>query len=328
MIEINEKIFLNLETTLFKKFKNTNKITNAIIKTRSTTLIAKSIKRSSNRKKIARKKINNFKNVSFINFEISKKNLFEKFLNIVFINVAIFQNLYNSRKRKNDYKIFSLFMKKNFEILKSSKTTRNDNLKNLKIHIVIEIITKILKQKIFKFFHKFKNVLNLKKIENLSFYRVYNHKIEFIDENFALSKNKIYFLSFKKFETLQKNFIKNLKKKFINLNNAFFASFILFVVKSNEQLKLCVDYQKFNVITKRNIYSILLIEKILIRVIDCKYIFKLDIISIFNKFRMKINNENFITFICFLNIYKYHVFFFRFNQRTRQLTTLHERFVV
>ena len=159
------------------------------------------------------------------------------------------------------------------------------------------------------FFYKFKNVFNFKKIENLSFYRVYNHKIEFIDDVFAFFKNKIYSLSFKKFETLQKYFKKNLKKKFINLNNIFFVSFIFFVVKLNEQLKLYIDYQKFNVITKRNIYSIFLIEKTLIRVIDCKYIFKLDIISIFNKFRIKINNENFITFICFLNIYKYHVFF-------------------
>ena len=123
-------------------------------------------------------------------------------------------------------------------------------------------------------------------------------------------KTKIYFLSFKKFETLQKYFKKIFKKRFINLNNVFFVLFIFFVVKSNEQLKLYIDYRKFNIITKRNIYTIFLIEKILVLIINCKHIFKLDIISIFNKFRMNFNNENFITFICFLNIYKYHVFFF------------------
>ena len=125
-------------------------------------------------------------------------------------------------------------MKKIDKILKSLETTRNDISKNLKIHIVIEIISTILKQKIFKFFHKFKNVFNFKKIENLSFYRVYNHKIEFIVNVFAFFKNKIYFLSFKKFETLQKYFKKNFKKKFINFNNIFFVSLIFFVVKSNE----------------------------------------------------------------------------------------------
>ena len=201
-------------------------------------------------------------------------------------------------------------MKKIIEILKLLKAIRNNISKNLKIHIVIEIIATTLKQKIFKFFYKFKNVFNFKKIENLLFHRVYNYKIEFINDIFAFFKNKIYFLLFKKFETLQKYFKKNLKKKFINFNNVFFVSFIFFVVKSNEQLKLYVNYRKFNVIIKRNIYSIFLIEKILIRVIDCKHIFKLNIILIFNKFRINFNNENFIMFIYFLNIYKYHVFFF------------------
>ena len=245
-----------------------------------------------------------------MNLEIFENNSIEKFLNIIFINVAIFQNLLNFRKRKNDYIIFLFFIKKIDEILKSLETTRNNFSKNLKIHIVIDVISTILKQKIFKFFHKFKIVFNFKKIENLSSHRVYDHKIEFINDVFAFFKNKMYFLLSKKLETLQKYFKKNFKKKFINFNNVFFVSFIFFVVKSNEQLKLCVNYRKLNVITKRNFYLIFLIEKTLIRVIDCKHIFKLDIISIFNKFRMKFDNENYITFICSQSIYKYHVFFF------------------
>ena len=84
----------------------------------------------------------------------------------------------------------------------------------------------------------------------------------------------------------------------------------MFVVKSNEQLRLCVDYWKLNVITKRNNYLISLIEEILIRIIDCKFIFKLNIISIFNKLRMNSQSENFTTFICSLEIHKYHVLFF------------------
>ena len=130
----------------------------------------------------------------------------------------------------------------------------------MKIHFVIEINTTIVKQKIFKFFYKFKNVFNFKKIENLSFYRIYNHKIDFINDIFAFFKDKIYFLLFKKFETLQKCFKKNFKKKLISFNNVFFVSFIFFVVKSNEQLKLNVNYRKLNVIIKRNIYLIFLIE--------------------------------------------------------------------
>ena len=115
--------------------------------------------------------------------------------------------------------------------MKSFETIRNDNSKILKTHIVIEIIAKILKQKIFKFFYKFKNVFNFKKIENFLFHRVYDHKIEFIDD---FLKTKYIFYRLKN--------SKKLKKKFINFNNVFFVSFILFVIISNELLKLYVDY--------------------------------------------------------------------------------------
>ena len=119
LIEINENNFLKFESILFKQYKNFIKITNTIVKTRSSTLITKFIKHSRYRKKITRKKFKNFKNLSFMNFEIFENNLIEKFLNMIFINVVIFRNLLNSRKRKNNYKIFFFFMKKIDEILKS-----------------------------------------------------------------------------------------------------------------------------------------------------------------------------------------------------------------
>ena len=128
--------FLKFEIILFKKLKIKNKITNAIIKTRSSTLITKFINYSNYSKKIIRKNIANFKNLSFIDFKIFENILIEKILNIIFINVVVFQNLLNFRKRKNNYKIFSFYIKKIVEILKSFETTRNDILKNLKIHII------------------------------------------------------------------------------------------------------------------------------------------------------------------------------------------------
>ena len=103
------------------------------------------------------------------------------------------------------------------------------------------------------------------------------------------SRNKIYFLFSKKLEILNKYLKKNLAKKFISVNKVLFIFLILFVIKLNDQLRLCVNYRKFNVIIKRNKYFISLIEKTLIKVIDCKYIFKLDIIVVFNKLRINFN---------------------------------------
>ena len=101
----------------------------------------------------------------------------------------------------------------------------------------------------------------------------------------------------------------HLKKDFIVSSYVLFALFFLFAEKSNKELRFCVDYKKLNAIIKRNRYFILLINEILIRIQNCKYIIRLNIIIVFNKLRMHLNNENFIIFVIFLkyiNIECYH----------------------
>ena len=122
----------------------------------------------------------------------------------------------------------------------------------------------------------------------------------------------MYSMFYHKLLKLKKYFDENLKKSFITINSTFFVFFVLFVTKFNDSFRFCVDYRKFNVIIKRNKYSIFLIEKTLIKIIDFKYFIKLNIIVAFNKFRMNLNSENFITFIIFLNFYKYKILFFEF----------------
>ena len=122
-------------------------------------------------------------------------------------------------------------------------------------------------------------------------------------------RSRVYSLFYLKLMKLKKYLEKNFRKDFINFNNVSFSSSILFVIKFNEEFRFCVDYCKFNVIIKRNDYFIFFIDEILIKFIKCKYITKLNIIAVFNKFRMYLKNKNLITFICSLRIYKYHVFF-------------------
>ena len=113
-----------------------------------------------------------------------------------------------------------------------------------------------------------------------------------------------------KFEKIKKYFTENLFKNFITLNKVSYFSSMLFVMKVNENLRFCVDYQKFNVMTKRNRYLLFLIKKIIEKIIECKYFIKLNIIAVFNKFRMHLDNENYTIFITVLNVYKYHVLSF------------------
>ena len=58
------------------------------------------------------------------------------------------------------------------------------------------------------------------------------------------------------------------KKEWIRFFISFIRAFILFVLKKNKSLKLCVDYKSFNKITIKNQYFLLLINKILNRFIS------------------------------------------------------------
>ena len=278
-------------------------------------LLNVSVRRSNLIKKSTRRSSKRFK-AEALESKNDEQNLdSDTSLNVVFIDATAFQSLVESKERRKKVKTFSLIMKKLNELIDNVK----ENLVKMKLDLdlnlkevlkIMKAIVEKLKHKISDFLKRFESVLNLKKVDKLSSHRVYDHKIELTKDSNQLSRNRIYSLSLKKFEILQKYLHENLQKEFINLNKTFYVSFILFVVKSNEQLRLCVDYRKLNVIIKRNSYSISLIEKTLTRVIDCKFLFKLNIISIFNKLRMNSQSENLIIFICSLNIYKYHVLFF------------------
>ena len=65
---------------------------------------------------------------------------------------------------------------------------------------------------------------------------------------------------------MKKYLNKRLKKIFIVFNHVLFVFFVLFIEKSNEELRFCVNYRKLNVIIKRNRYFISLINGILIRI--------------------------------------------------------------
>ncbi len=108
----------------------------------------------------------------------------------------------------------------------------------------------------------------------------------------------------------------NLSKKFITFSQIFYFSSILFALKANEDLRFCVNYQKLNVIFKRNRYSLSLINEIIDKIVRCKHLTKLNIISAFNKLWMHFDNENYITFITALEAYKYKMLSFELTNES------------
>ena len=117
-------------------------------------------------------------------------------------------------------------------------------------------------------YYDYADVFDKSQTNILFSHRFYNYKLKFVkraNKN-ALFKNRIYLLSSHKFEQIKKYLNEHLKKEFIVFNYTLFALFILFIEKSNENLRFYINYRKLNVIIKRNRYFILLINEILIKI--------------------------------------------------------------
>jgi len=132
----------------------------------------------------------------------------------------------------------------------------------------------------------YNDVFDSKNAFILSNYKKKNYNIDLL-----LSKESLYELLYlffkKKLSILQEYFLKNLTLnkicKFINLINAP----MLFILKSDNNLRLCVDYRSFNVITIKNKFFLSLIKKTLNRLIDVVYFTKLDLKNAYYRIRIR-----------------------------------------
>ena len=95
----------------------------------------------------------------------------------------------------------------------------------------------------------------------LSQYKSWDHKILLMLK--ILPKiGPIYILFYTQLETLRNYLDKNLKKNFIREIKITVEFLILFILKKDEKLRLCVDYRKLNTIMIKNKYLLLNIEKL------------------------------------------------------------------
>ena len=152
-------------------------------------------------------------------------------------------------------------------------------------------------------------LFELKKADKLFSHRFYNHKIELFS-NKKFEFDFLYEMFKDELFVLKKYLKKNLSKEFIKFNqfNCLFS--ILFVKKFEKKLRFCVDYREFNVITKKNRYSISLITKILNRLCKVKYYIKIDIMIAFNRLKMFFESKKFTAFRTRFDFFEYFVMFF------------------
>jgi len=196
------------------------------------------------------------------------------------INITSFKTLLNHSK-KNKIEVFALFM---MNINKEIAYNTQCNLNALNVSLINEMTQNLkdIKAKLSSKYHEFLNVFDRVQLNKLLFHRFYDHKIELINDSTS-SCCQVYQMFSVKLLKVKKYLNENLLKKFITLSQTFYFFSVLFAFKANEDLQFCMNYQKLNVIFKRNKYFLLLIDEIIDKIVSCKHLTRLNIISAFNK---------------------------------------------
>ena len=102
----------------------------------------------------------------------------------------------------------------------------------------------------------------------------------------------------------------NLKKKFIRKLQSSTSYSILFVLKKDGTLRLCVDYRKLNEITIKNRYSLPNISELQDKLFGAIYFTKLNLKGAYNLIRMKAREEWKTTFRIRYEHYEYLIMSF------------------
>jgi len=124
-----------------------------------------------------------------------------------------------------------------------------------------------------------KNYNNIFNLENAFIFSEHNNKNYNIDLLFDKKSfyKLLYSLFEKELDILQNYLLKNLILNRICKSINFVNILILFVLKSNNNLKLYINYCNFNIIIIKNRYSLSLIKKTLNYLIDTIYFIKLNL---------------------------------------------------
>ncbi len=152
-------------------------------------------------------------------------------------------------------------------------------------------------------YQNFLDVFDRAQVNKLSSHHSYDHKIK-LTNDVTSSKCWAYWMSLYKLQKIKKYLNENLSKNFITSSKISYFSLVLFTLKINDDLRFCIDYQKLNVIIKRNRYFLLLIDEMIDKIIDCKHLTRLNIIFAFNKLCIHLDSENYTIFIIALEEYK------------------------
>jgi len=151
------------------------------------------------------------------------------------------------------------------------------------IHIVSEMSTLSWQ------YNRYADVFSEENADKLSSHQDHDHVIE--TERHELLYDSLYNLSETELQVLREYLDNILVKKWIQHFISSAEASVLFVLKNEESLYLCVDYRDLNKITIKNCHSLLLISETLNWLSEVKMFIKLDLKNAYHCIRIKKDNE-------------------------------------
>lgn len=211
-----------------------------------------------------------------------------------------------ARKAKLDgTQLFAMSMRELDQELEASKQTATEVLELSNVELSEQNLADV-RSKLPSEYHDYLDVFDRAKANEMPPHRASDHKIELLGDA-RPPQSRAYKMSEYKLAKVKAYLDENLAKGYITPSKASYSSPVLFALKTNGDLRFCVDYRKLNALTKRNRYPLPLIEEVIGKLRGCKHLTRLDIIAAFNKIRMDPESEDLTTFTTGMGQYKYRV---------------------
>ncbi len=160
-----------------------------------------------------------------------------------------------------------------------------------------------------KAYHRLTEIFLEIQTETLPPHHKGNYAIELLKET-TLPFEPMYNLSVKELEVLHSYLDTNLENGFIQPSQSFTGAPVLFALKSDGGLQLCVNYHELNAIIKKNQYPLPLIDKIMNCVSGAKVFTKIDIKNTYYHIHICEGDEWKIAFHTQYRLYEYLVMLF------------------
>ena len=224
--------------------------------------------------------------ITFLHTETMQLHLILKSSESVKIFVIISEEMREEFKEINDAQMLW------------SREIQSDHFKNFVIAII------------FKEYQKYKILFKKESDQKtLLKHQSWNHEIKLVDDK-KLTKQFIYSLSAEKLNALWQYLKENMQKKFIKELQSSAKYSILFILKLNKSLRLCVDYRALNNIMIKNSYLLSLIAELQNKLQSAQWFTKFDILKAFNWIWIKKEDEWKTVFCTWLEYYKYLIMSF------------------